>query len=472
MRTLHWFRNDLRVQDNPGLTVAAARGEVLPVFIVDSDQPESSKPGAASNAWLHRSLEQLNASLSGGLLTKKGSASALIIEICKSYQIDAVTWNRGYEPYSIKRDTALKVALKEAGIQVDSFNASLLYEPWDTVKKDGTPYRVYTPFYKHSQANLEIRRTASLEVSQLNLIWPEGDAAIDDLELLPRVGWDQDMMRHWQPGEIGARQRLDTFIEQGLKDYRVGRDFPAKASVSRLSPHLHFGEISPHQVAATLSARAPRTDNFEHFTKELVWREFSYHLLYHFSDLPEKNLQPKFDHFPWEDNADWLHAWQLGKTGYPIVDAGMRELWQTGSMHNRVRMIVASFLVKNLRLYWRHGMQWFWNCLVDADLASNSAGWQWCAGSGADAAPYFRIFNPITQGQRFDPEGAYTLKYVPELKKLPHKYLFDPWNCPPEVADKLGFSLGRDYPNPIVDVKQSREMALMAFTEMKRLATL
>ena len=472
MRTLHWFRNDLRVQDNPGLTVAAARGEVLPVFIVDSDQPESSKPGAASNAWLHRSLEQLNASLSGGLLTKKGSASALIIEICKSYQIDAVTWNRGYEPYSIKRDTALKVALKEAGIQVDSFNASLLYEPWDAVKKDGTPYRVYTPFYKHSQANLEIRRTASLEVSQLNLIWPEGDAAIDDLELLPRVGWDQDMMRHWQPGEIGARQRLDTFIEQGLKDYRVGRDFPAKASVSRLSPHLHFGEISPHQVAATLSARAPRTDNFEHFTKELVWREFSYHLLYHFSDLPEKNLQPKFDHFPWEDNADWLHAWQRGKTGYPIVDAGMRELWQTGSMHNRVRMIVASFLVKNLRLHWRHGMQWFWNCLVDADLASNSAGWQWCAGSGADAAPYFRIFNPITQGQRFDPEGAYTLKYVPELKKLPHKYLFDPWNCPPEVADKLGFSLGRDYPNPIVDVKQSREMALMAFTEMKRLATL
>ncbi|MGB1342306.1 MAG: cryptochrome/photolyase family protein [Pseudomonadales bacterium] len=472
MRTLHWFRNDLRVQDNPGLSVAAARGEVLPVFIVDSDQPESSKPGAASNAWLHRSLEQLNASLSGGLLTKKGSASALIIQLCEAYQIDAVTWNRGYEPYSIQRDTALKIALKEAGIQVDSFSAALLYEPWDAVKKDGTPYRVYTPFYKHSQANLEIRQITSLTSNQLNLIQLQTDAAIDDLELLPKIGWDQGMMRHWQPGEEGARARLDAFIEQGLKDYRVGRDFPAKASVSRLSPHLHFGEISPHQVSATLSARAPRTDNFEHFTKELIWREFSYHLLYHFPHLPEKNLQPKFDHFPWEDNLVWLDAWQRGKTGYPIVDAGMRELWQTGSMHNRVRMIVASFLVKNLRLHWRHGMQWFWDCLVDADLASNSAGWQWCAGSGADAAPYFRIFNPITQGQRFDPEGEYTLKYLPELKKLPLKYLYDPWNCPPEIADQLDFSLGTDYPQPIVDVKQSREMALMAFTEMKRLATL
>lgn len=472
MRTLHWFRNDLRVQDNPGLSAAASRGAVLPAFIVDSDQPEVCKPGAASDAWLHCSLERLNGSLSGGLLTKKGSAFALILELCKTYRIDAVTWNRGYEPYSIERDTALKTALKEAGIQVDSFSAGLLYEPWHAVKKDGTPYRVYTPFYKHSQANLKIRGTESLEMSQLNLIRLEEDAAIDDLELRPGIGWDQDMMRHWQPGEIGARQRLEIFIEEGLKDYRVGRDFPAKASVSRLSPHLHFGEISPHQVAAALSARAPRTDNFEHFTKELVWREFSYHLLYHFPDLPERNLQSKFDHFPWEDNADWLHAWQHGKTGYPIVDAGMRELWQTGSMHNRVRMIVASFLVKNLRLHWRHGMQWFWDCLVDADLASNSAGWQWCAGSGADAAPYFRIFNPITQGQRFDPEGAYTLKYVPELKKLPLKYLFDPWNCPPEVADQLSFSLGSDYPNPIVDVKQSREMALMAFTEMKRLAAL
>jgi deoxyribodipyrimidine photo-lyase len=234
---------------------------------------------------------------------------------------------------------------------------------------------------------------------------------------------------------------------------------------------LHHGEISPHQILQRLQA-FPTDDNHEHFVRELVWREFAYHLLYHFPELPHRNLQSKFDHFPWTDDAERLAAWQQGRTGYPIVDAGMRELWQTGSMHNRVRMIVASFLVKNLRLHWQHGLRWFWDCLVDADLASNSASWQWCAGSGADAAPYFRIFNPITQGQRFDPKGEYTKRFLPELAAMPSKYLFEPWNAPAAVLHEAGVILGENYPQPIVDVKASREAALEAFAEMKRRAAL
>ena len=289
--------------------------------------------------------------------------------------------------------------------------------------------------------------------------------------LRPSPEWDQGLLEHWVPGEAGAEARLSEFLASGLTDYRVGRDYPAERSVSRLSPHLHHGEISPHQILERLQA-FPTDDNHEHFVRELVWREFAYHLLYHFPELPHRNLQSKFDHFPWTDDAERLAAWQQGRTGYPIVDAGMRELWQTGSMHNRVRMIVASFLVKNLRLHWQHGLRWFWDCLVDADLASNSASWQWCAGSGADAAPYFRIFNPITQGQRFDPKGEYTKRFLPELAAMPSKYLFEPWNAPAAVLHEAGVILGENYPQPIVDVKASREAALEAFAEMKRRAAL
>jgi deoxyribodipyrimidine photo-lyase len=291
------------------------------------------------------------------------------------------------------------------------------------------------------------------------------------LGLRPSPEWDQGLLEHWVPGEAGAEARLSEFLASGLTDYRVGRDYPAERSVSRLSPHLHHGEISPHQILERLQA-FPTDDNHEHFVRELVWREFAYHLLYHFPELPHRNLQSKFDHFPWTDDAERLAAWQQGRTGYPIVDAGMRELWQTGSMHNRVRMIVASFLVKNLRLHWQHGLRWFWDCLVDADLASNSASWQWCAGSGADAAPYFRIFNPITQGQRFDPKGEYTKRFLPELAAMPSKYLFEPWNAPAAVLHEAGVILGENYPQPIVDVKASREAALEAFAEMKRRAAL
>ena len=271
------------------------------------------------------------------------------------------------------------------------------------------------------------------------------------------------MRPHWQIGENGANQQLQKFLKGGLENYGEGRNFPAKKNVSRLSPHLHFGEISPNQVwyASKDQEAVP-----EQFLSELGWREFSHHLLYQFPDLPTTNLQGKFDHFPWGNNPDYLKAWQQGKTGVPIVDAGMRELWETGYMHNRVRMIVASFLVKNLLVHWHLGAEWFWDCLLDADLANNSASWQWVAGCGADAAPYFRIFNPVTQGQKFDPEGEYTRRYVPELARLPGNYLFNPWEAPLSVLRDAGVSLGNSYPHPIVDLKSSRGSALAAFATL------
>ena len=470
MRTLHWFRNDLRLQDNPALLAACQQGEVLPVFILDTDEPVRSVLGGASRAWLHQSLTALDASLNNNLVMLKGSAQTLIPDLCARYQIEAVTWNRGYEPWTIQRDSGLKTALKANGLSVTSYNGALLFEPWDTVKKDGYPYRVYTPFYKHCMANLATRTPGVLNTARIQVV-PHGEqAGLESLALRPKVAWDEAMLMDWAPGEQGAQGRLQHFLATGMGDYREGRDFPAKRSVSGLSAHLHFGEISPHQILASVRAESPADDNQTHFIKELVWREFSYNLLYHFPTLQEKNLQAKFDHFPWETDETFLKAWQTGQTGYPIVDAGMRELRQTGSMHNRVRMIVASFLIKNLKLHWHHGERWFWDCLVDADLASNSASWQWCAGSGADAAPYFRIFNPITQGQRFDPDGAYTRRYVPELKRMPSKYLYEPWACPVEISRAAGVVIGKDYPAPIVEVKASREAALAAFSEMKRRA--
>jgi deoxyribodipyrimidine photo-lyase len=285
--------------------------------------------------------------------------------------------------------------------------------------------------------------------------------SLTELELLPRIPWYKTIADGWQPGEIGAHGSLNHFLEEGIHSYKEGRDFPAKESVSRLSPHLHFGEISPRQVWSATD-RVADDSNSEHFKRELLWREFSYYLLFHWPQLPRKNLKPHFDYFPWQHNKQWLRQWQQGLTGYPLVDAGMRELWQTGFMHNRVRMIVASFLVKNLLIDWRHGSAWFWDCLVDADLASNSASWQWVAGCGTDASPYFRIFNPIIQGEKFDPHGAYTKRFVPELKDLPDKYLFKPWQAPNSILQQAGVKLGENYPVPVVDIKSSRESALSA----------
>ena len=467
-----WFRQDLRLSDNPALDAAVKQNiSILPIYILDDNNAKNHKIGAASRFWLHHSLLSLNKSLDNHLSLYQGDPLSILSHISTYYDIQQIFWNRCYEPWRITRDTALKKALEDKNIIVNSYNASLLWEPWHIKKDDGTPYKVFTPFYRKGCLNAHApRQPIAAPVNALKTMVIKDNnhsMAIDDLCLLPKNRWDITVKLHWDIGEKGAQKRLSKFMQQGIKDYKEGRNIPAKDNVSRLSPHLHFGEISPHQLWHTAKI-AGDDKNIDHFCSELGWREFSYSQLYFNPDLPTKNLQPKFDYFSWVTNKDYLKAWQKGQTGIPIVDAGMRELWQTGYMHNRVRMIVGSFLVKNLLIHWHHGEQWFWDCLVDADLANNSASWQWVAGCGADAAPYFRIFNPITQGQKFDTEGQYTKKFVPELKNMPIKYLFNPWEAPNDILKDSAIILGKHYPYPIIDLKISREKALNAFQALKQ----
>ena len=467
---IHWFRQDLRITDNPSLETAAEFDAVLPIYILDDENSQEFKMGSASRWWLHNSLQSLNESLDGKLSIYSQNPEIVIQELLKKYEVKAVFWNRCYEPWRIDRDIDIKAYLDDKKIENKSFNSHLLWEPWEISKDDGTPYRVFTPYYKKGCLNAEEPRLPSKNLKIDTIFYDQDCEQIDTLDLLPRINWYSQIQEAWKPGEEGAQKRLDQFLEEGLLDYKEGRNFPFKENVSRLSPHLHFGEISPNEVwyqAKTKESVSGIQKSLEHFLSELGWREFSYYLLYHFPSLPKQNFQAKFNKFPWIKNESFLESWQKGETGYPIVDAGMRELWQTGYMHNRLRMVVGSFLVKNLLIDWREGEDWFWDCLVDADLASNSAGWQWVAGSGADAAPYFRIFNPVTQGLKFDPEGEYTKQYVPELKLLPNKFLFSPWEAPKEILEKAGIELGKDYPEPIVDLKYSRELALEAFGKTK-----
>ena len=469
---IHWFRQDLRLSDNPALDSAAQYETLIPIYILDEVNSGEFKMGAASKWWLHQSLTKLNESLDGKLLVYQGNPHEILNKLIEEQEVSYVTWNRCYEPWRIDRDKEIKRNFEDKNVAVESFSASLLWEPWTISKDDGTPYRVFTPFYKKGCLNSEEPRLPAGKVDLSNLYSEDlSSGSITDLNLLPTIKWYKSFEEEWNPGEIGAEQNLNSFLDSGLLNYKEGRNFPSQEFVSRLSPHLHFGEISPNEVwyrAKTKEGISGIEKSLAHFHSELGWREFSYYLLYHFPDLPDKNFQEKFDIFPWQENEEFLALWQKGNTGYPIVDAGMRELWQTGYMHNRLRMIVGSFLVKNLLIDWRFGERWFWDCLVDADLASNSASWQWVAGSGADAAPYFRIFNPITQGLKFDPEGEYTKKYVPELRDLPNKYLFSPWEAPENILADAGIELGKNYPKPMVDLKLSRETALEAFATTKK----
>ena len=469
---IHWFRQDLRLSDNPALDSAAQYETLIPIYILDEVNSGEFKMGAASKWWLHQSLTKLNESLDGKLLVYQGNPHEILNKLIEEQEVSYVTWNRCYEPWRIDRDKEIKRNFEDKNVAVESFSASLLWEPWTISKDDGTPYRVFTPFYKKGCLNSEEPRLPAGKVDLSNLYSEDlSSDSITDLNLLPTIKWYKSFEEEWNPGEIGAEQNLNSFLDSGLLNYKEGRNFPSQEFVSRLSPHLHFGEISPNEVwyrAKTKEGISGIEKSLAHFHSELGWREFSYYLLYHFPDLPNKNFKEKFDIFPWQENEEFLALWQKGNTGYPIVDAGMRELWQTGYMHNRLRMIVGSFLVKNLLIDWRFGERWFWDCLVDADLASNSASWQWVAGSGADAAPYFRIFNPITQGLKFDPEGEYTKKYVPELRDLPNKYLFSPWEAPENILADAGIELGKNYPKPMVDLKLSRETALEAFATTKK----
>ena len=468
-----WFRQDLRLADNPALTNALEDGKTLPIFILDNVNSKEHVNGAASKWWLHHSLIKLNKSLKNKLCFFTGNPIDILDEIHKQFEISNIFWSRCYEPWRIKRDKKIKKYFSDQNVNVNTFNGSLLWEPWNIAKKDGTPYKVFTPYYRKGCLNSDKPRMPLPAPNLSNLISIDNhDLKIEDLELMPKHNWYNKMISLWSPGEEGAHSKIEEFISNGLNNYKEGRNFPSNQNVSQLSPHLHFGEVSPNQVwyrAKTKEGKLGIKKDLDHFLSELGWREFSFNLLYHFPFLPKENLQKKFDNFPWDNDKDKLKKWQKGLTGYPIVDAGMQELWQTGYMHNRLRMVVGSFLVKNLLLHWHHGERWFWDCLIDADLASNSAGWQWIAGSGADAAPYFRIFNPITQGQKFDPDGKYTRKYLPVLNDMPDKFLFNPWEAPEDVLRSAGVKLGENYPLPIVEIGSSRQKALEAFATTKTL---
>jgi len=463
---IHWFRQDLRLNDNKSLFEASKHKNVLPIYILDDCNSKEFRIGSASRLWLHYSLKSLNKSLDGKLSVYSGNPEDILKDISNRYEVEAIYWNRCYEPWRIKRDSEIKANLKKCEIEVDTFNSSLLWEPWSIKKDDGTPYKVFTPFYRKGCLNAEKPSSPISKPKDVSFLFDQHQIGIDKLNLLPSKGWGNKVKSFWNIGEEAAHKRFDQFIEEGLSSYKEGRNVPSKPYVSRLSPHIHFGEISSNQL--WYSVRSIGDDkNIEHFCSELGWREFSYSQLFHNPELPKKNLQSKFDAFPWNEDESLLTAWKKGKTGIPMVDAGMRELWQTGYMHNRVRMIVGSFLVKNLRLHWHQGERWFWDTLFDADLANNSASWQWIAGCGADAAPYFRIFNPIMQGQKFDPNGEYVRQYVPEISSLPNKFLFNPWEASDEVLKKASIKLGSTYPLPVVDLKQSRESALLAFQSLK-----
>lgn len=470
-----WFRQDLRLSDNPALVAAVDSGvPILPIYILDDDSAGNWKMGGASRWWLHQSLESLNRALNGQLRLLRGDALKLLPRIAQQVNASQIFWNRCYEPWRISRDRLIMAELRESGVAVTSRNGSLLFEPQSITKADGTPYKVFTPFYRRGCLSGEHDPRPTIpRPDEIRYADAEIGTTLAGLQLMPRVPWYEEIAQLWSPGEEGAQAQLQVFLDTGIHCYKNGRDRPDKNFYSRLSPHLHFGEISPHQVwqATRPLAQLPQLSaDVDHFRSELGWREFSHYLLYHWPQLPQDNLQKRFDRFPWREDDVALVQWKRGETGYPIVDAGMRQLWRTGFMHNRVRMIVASFLVKNLLLHWHHGEAWFWDTLVDADLANNSAGWQWVAGSGADAAPYFRIFNPVLQGQKFDPDGDYVHKYVPELARLQAKFVHNPWAAPTGVLEQAGVSIGVNYPTRIVDRAMSRDRALAAFKSISTAA--
>jgi deoxyribodipyrimidine photo-lyase len=470
---LTWFRDDLRVADNPALAAASAEGRPLvALYLLDDETPEEVRPlGAAARWWLHHALASLSDSLEARgsrLILRRGRAENVLPALAHEAGATAVYWNRRYGAAAAV-DARVENALTAAGIRVDTHKANLLFEPDEIVSRAGKPFQVYSAFWRaalgHSDPRPPLPAPANIPSAGL----PVTSDSLDSLNLLPRSpDWAGGIRDAWQPGEAAAMNRLKTFVEDGLSGYAGDRDMPAADGSSRLSPHLRFGEISPFQVRHAATGKGKSAAKF---LAEIGWREFSYHLLGQFPALAEKNLKPAFDDFPWaKPTRKSLSAWQDGRTGYPIVDAGMRQLWQTGWMHNRVRMVVASFLIKHLLLDWRIGEAWFWDTLVDADPANNSASWQWVAGSGADAQPYFRIFNPVLQGEKFDPDGAYVRAFVPEIAGLPDRFIHRPWQASPVELGSAGVALGTTYPEPIVDHATARQRALAAYEKMRQAA--
>ena len=470
-----WFRRDLRLDDNLALQAAIAGNRpVLCIYIRENGTPLAGASGSAQAWWLHHSLVSLDAALrakGSRLLLFSGEPLALIKDLVDKTGARSVFWNRRYDADGIACDTEIKSQLRQSGIEAKSFAGFLMHEPAKLLTKQGKPYSVFTPFWKAFEAQFHPHDTLP---APSTIRPPEPfplSESLDDWALLPKnPDWAKGFGDLWEPGERGALARLDDFVETGVNGYKTNRDLPAKSATSGLSPHLAMGEISPHRIwnATRTAFGSHPTDDVVSFRRELVWREFSWHLLFHRSDMAEVNLDRRFDAFPWVNDTSRLRAWQQGRTGYPIVDAGMRELWQTGVMHNRVRMVVASFLIKDLLIDWREGEKWFRDTLVDIDRASNAMNWQWVAGCGADASPWFRIFNPVRQGETFDPDGAYVRRYCPELATLPDKYVHRPFEAPQAVLEKAGITLGKTYPQPLVAHDVARERALAAFRSLPK----
>lgn len=471
-----WFRRDLRLADNPALDRARQDFDrIIPVYIHDPEAEAPWSPGAASRWWLHHALDELRRRLDdrgARLIIRKGSARTELDRLLKETGASGVYWNRLYEPTIVARDRDIKTHLKSEAVSARSFRAAMLFEPWELLKDDETHYQVFTPYWKRMQRDWRAVQPCpeprSLEDGSGKIQGLE----LDQLNLLPRHDWGDRLAEYWTPGELAARRRMKDFVAGPVDRYDEARNLPDREGTSGLSPYLHFGNVSPAQVAHELepSGELPGGRGPLSLVRELAWREFSAVLLHHVPRLTDHPLQRRFDDFPWRRKADYaddLEAWRRGRTGVPLVDAGMRELWQTGWMHNRVRMVVASYLTKNLLIPWQEGARWFWDTLVDADLASNAAGWQWVAGSGADAAPYFRIFNPVSQGEKFDPAGDYVRKWVPELARLPKKAIHAPWTADRQTLAQAGVTLGGDYPRPIVDHAEARKRALAEFEKIK-----
>ncbi len=465
--TLLWFRRDLRLADHAALLGALdSASDMVPVYIHDPEALAPWAPGAASRWWQHHALTALAqdiAARGGRLIVRRGATLRVLQALVAETGATSLHWQRQYEPAAIARDKQVKAWATAQGIAAHSYPGGLLVEPWQVATGQGRPYRVFTPFHKTCRS-LSVPPPQAAP-TKLPAVRPEMDGlTIDHLRLTPTIPWDAGIATHWQPGEAGAGAALSTWTER-VSSYGDHRDHPDLEGTSRLSPYLHHGELSPAQV---LWACKPLGEAASPFIRQLYWREFAYHLLYHFPHTTEQPLDPRFADLTWSGGGDDLAAWQAGRTGIPIIDAGMRQLWHTGWMHNRVRMLVASLLSKNLLRPWQDGARWFWDTLVDADLANNSLGWQWTAGCGADAAPFFRIFNPVLQGRKFDPDGGYVRRWLPELAPLPDKWLHNPWEAPSNVLDGAGLAANSIYRNPIVDLRQSRQDALALWTQIKQ----
>lgn len=463
--TVLWIRNDLRLRDNEALQYAISLGKpIVPVYILEEGS-DVWAIGSAAKWWLHYALKDFERQLEDiglQLIFKKGKSEDILNDLAKRLKAGCVVWNRSYDREAMERDAGVLKKMSALGVKVETFQGNVLFEPGTVLNKAKKPFQVFTPFY-NCVRDIDIEKGAS--VSEKKLVGYSSSLSSESLDsfgLLSDKNSYQKYGANWDPSIKGGEKLLKEFVDEKIRSYSVSRDFPGEMGTSRLSPYLHFGQISVRWIY-NIIRDLPASDRDPYY-RQIIWREFTWAVLYYFPEIATSNFKTQFDDFGWQGDGELLKCWQEGRTGYPIVDAGMRELRETGWMHNRVRMIVGSFLVKDLMIHWLEGARWFWENLVDADLANNSFGWQWVAGCGLDASPFFRVFNPILQSQKFDPQGVYIRKYVPELRNVPNKFIHAPWNF---KESQTGVRIGVDYPEPVVSHAAARINIDRAYKRMK-----